>query len=149
MYSILIWANSNQILSNINNNVNIQESLHIQKNIKYNNNLIHSYEEFLQNCTSINTLYTFTDIKINEEYKELVFNYDKCNLVNGHIKYFIVTENTVNNCNCNTSPHYKIIINDLVGGTGVILSSVGQSVGLVWTNINKWVCFSGISCIII
>jgi len=143
---IIVIDNEN---TNINNKVNVQESLIVQKNIQYNNNIIHSYEIYLQNCTIINTMYTFTDIKIIEEYKEITFSYDNSSLQNGHIKYFIVTENNLTNCNCETSPHYKILINDLVGGSALILSSIGQSIGLIWTDMNKWVCFSGISCIII
>ena len=133
--------------TNIMNNVNCSNSINVNESIKYGNNLIHSHNLSNINDTIINTDNTFTEITIDQEYKELVFTYDKCTLERGHVKYFIVTDISVSNCTCDT-PHYKIIINDLVAGTGVILSSIGQSVGVVWTSQNKWSIFSGNAIII-
>ena len=134
--------------TNINNTVTISESLNVGNSIKYDNNLVHSYELTNIVNNNVDTTKTFSEFTIDEEYKELNFVYDKCTLQDGHIKYFIVTENNMTNCQCNGSPHYKILVDDLIGGTAIILSGIGQSVGLVWTSKNKWMCFSGIACII-
>jgi hypothetical protein len=139
----------NSCETNINTNVNIEKSINIGNNIKYNNNLIHSYElANINNCT-VDTTTTFSEFTIDQEYKEINFIYDPCNLQVGQIKHFIVTENNVDNTQCESTPHYKICINDLINGSAIILSSVGQTVGLIWTTKNKWLCFSGITCIIV
>lgn len=141
----LITIDNNE--TNITTNTNIAKSMHVNNNISYNNNLIHSHDVPNLSCNTVDTTTTFSEIIINEEYKEILFNYDTTNLQPGHIKYFIVTNITVSNCGCGT-PHYKILINNLIGGTSLILSSLGQSIGLVWTSQNKWLVFSGIACIV-
>lgn len=138
----------NNSLTNITNNTNIDKSLSVKNNIEYENNLIHSIETPDINCIQIDTTTTFSEISINQDYKELTFSYDCNNLKTGQIKYFIVTDITAPNCGCD-SPHYKVLIDDLIGGTALILSSLGQSVGLVWTSQNKWLVFSGIACIVV
>ena len=132
----------------ISNNLEINKNIEVQKNIKYNQNLIHSTEIFDNNTNIINTNNTFSEIDIAVEQKCISFSYNKCELIPGHIKYFIVTKTSYNNCNCNSGSHYEISVNDLIGGSKIILSSIGQSVGLIWTSENKWLCFSGIACII-
>tara|TARA_A100001015_G_C14960055_1_gene700473 strand:+ start:273 stop:1628 length:1356 start_codon:yes stop_codon:yes gene_type:complete len=143
--------NNNQIENKLiidTDQINITNNLLVNNNIKYDKNLIHSLNlELFQNDT-IDTDTTFSEITIDEDYKEINFCYDKNCLEIGHIKYFIVSDIQVNNCSCDT-PHYKILINDLVGGNALILSSIGQSVGLVWTNAQKWLCFSGNAMIIV
>jgi len=134
--------------TNIMNNTIIHKSLSVTENISYDKNLVHSLDIPDLNCNQIDTTTTFSEISIDEEYKELTFTYNIANLQSGHIKYFIVTNITASNCGCGT-PHYKILVNDLIGGSALILSSLGQSVGLVWTSQNKWLVFSGIACIVV
>ena len=132
----------------ISNNLDINENIEVQKDIKYNQNLIHSTDIFDNSTTIVDTSHTFTEIDIAVEQKFISFSYNKCHLQPGHIKYFIVTKTTFNNCNCNSGSHYEISVNDLIGGSKIILSSIGQSIGLIWTSEEKWLCFCGIACII-
>lgn len=132
----------------ITTNTYIDKSINVNNNLRYEKNLIHSTEVSNTNGAVIDENKTFTEITINENYKEINFSYDPNKLEPGQIKYFIVTDITVPDCTCDT-PHYKVFINDLIGGTAIILSSLGQSVGLVWTSQNKWLVFSGIACIVV
>ena len=130
-----------------NNSINVNNNITIGNNLTIGNNIIHSYILELLDCDQITTNKTFSEIKITENFKEITFIYDKCTLKEGHIKYFVVSKIDVDSCIC-ASPYYTIKINDLIGGSSILLSSIGQSVGLVWTTENKWLCFSGIACII-
>ena len=130
-----------------NNSITANNNITIGNNLTIGNNIIHSYILETLTCNQINTDKTFSEIQITTNMKEIDFIYDKCLLKEGHIKYFVVSKIDVDSCVC-ASPYYTIKINDLIGGTSILLSSIGQSVGLVWTTENKWLCFSGIACII-
>ena len=130
-----------------NNSIYVNNNISIDNNLLIGNNIIHSYNVESLTCNQINTDKTFSEIKITTNFEEIQFIYDKCTLKQGQIKYFIVTDIKINICEC-ASPYYIIKVNDLIGGSSILLSSIGQSIGLVWTSENKWLCFSGIACII-
>ena len=130
-----------------NHSATIDNNVSIGNNLTIGNNIIHSYILETLHCDQINTDKTFSEIQITTNLKEIEFIYDKCTLQQGHIKYFVVSKIDVDTCIC-ASPYYTIKVNDLIGGSSILVSSIGQSVGLVWTSENKWLCFAGIACII-